>query len=155
MLCDALNFFLHPSVQCPSMSLLLEQRSKYMSDYEWVNNWVQDCTIKVSVLKCPEKYGSLLMVKYILICTNIYDTICKTIQKERHWGCTSLELRVWEKNEKLNLLHIFKCDPKLLAWEDAKSHWLHLLDFSPLWVFKWELYFLRTPRSERGMRSWN
>ena len=31
---------------------------------------------------------------------------------------------------------IFKCLLKLPASEDAKPHWLHLFDFSPLWVFK-------------------
>ena len=31
----------------------------------------------------------------------------------------------------------FKCTLKLLAWEDASSHWLHLFDFSPpcVWIF--------------------
>ena len=30
----------------------------------------------------------------------------------------------------------FKCVLKLPAWEDAKSHWLHLFCFSPLCIFK-------------------
>ena len=33
-------------------------------------------------------------------------------------------------------LCVFKCLLKLPAWEDAKSHWLHLFGFSPLCVFK-------------------
>ena len=33
-------------------------------------------------------------------------------------------------------LCVFKWSLKTCALEDAKSHWLHLLDFSPLWVFK-------------------
>ena len=33
----------------------------------------------------------------------------------------------------------FKCTLKLLGSEEAKSHWLHLCDLSPLCVFKWVL----------------
>ena len=31
---------------------------------------------------------------------------------------------------------VFKCILKLSAWANATSHWLHLNDFSPEWVFK-------------------
>ena len=31
---------------------------------------------------------------------------------------------------------VFKCLLKVLAWEDAQSHWLHFFNFSPLCVFK-------------------
>ena len=31
---------------------------------------------------------------------------------------------------------VFKCVLKWHAWEDAKSHWLHLIEFSPVCVFK-------------------
>ena len=51
---------------------------------------------------------------------------------------------LWTEQAKLHWLHlfdfsplcVFKCLLKLPACEDAKSHWLHLLDFSPMCVFK-------------------
>ena len=33
-------------------------------------------------------------------------------------------------------LCLFKCFLKELGSEHANSHWLHLFDFSPLWIFK-------------------
>ena len=36
-------------------------------------------------------------------------------------------------------LLVFKWVLKSPVWEYAKSHWLHLFDFSPLCVFKWVL----------------
>ena len=44
-------------------------------------------------------------------------------------------------------LCVFKCVLKLLAWDDAKSHWLHLFDFSPLCVFRCAL---KLPREEEA-----
>ena len=41
-------------------------------------------------------------------------------------------------------LCIFKCHFKLPACVDAKSHWLHLFDFSPLCIFNCTLKPLRT-----------
>ena len=45
----------------------------------------------------------------------------------------------------------FMCVLKLLARDDAKSHWLHLFDFSPLCVFKCLLKLLG---SEKAKSHW-
>ena len=56
----------------------------------------------------------------------------KRLQKRMHIhiGCINL-----------TPLYIFKCVLKLLAWEDAESHWLHLFDFSPLCLSYWNYVF--------------
>ena len=55
---------------------------------------------------------------------------CLHQRMQSHTGCICLIF---------SPLCVFKCVLKLLASEDAKSHWLHLFDFSPLCVFKWFL----------------
>ena len=45
----------------------------------------------------------------------------------------------------------FKCLLKSPAWEEAKSHWLHLFDFSPLCVFK---CVLKLPAREEAKSHW-
>ena len=47
-------------------------------------------------------------------------------------GCISLTFFHW----------VFKCVLKLPGWKEIKLHWLHLFDFSPLWVFKCFLKWL-------------
>ena len=49
------------------------------------------------------------------------------------------------------LLCVFKCVLKLLASDDAYSHWLHLFDFSPLCVFK---CLLKLPASDDAYLHW-
>ena len=44
-------------------------------------------------------------------------------------------------------LCVFKCCLKTYAWEDAKSHWLHLFDFSPLCLIKCDLSALRSEQT--------
>ena len=54
------------------------------------------------------------------------------------------KLRILTEDAKSHWLHlfdfsrlcVFKCCLKFPACEDAKSHWLHLCDFSPLCIFK-------------------
>ena len=48
-------------------------------------------------------------------------------------------------------LWVFKCLLKLPAWDDVKSHRLHWFDFSPLWVFKCCLKLLA---SEEAKSHW-
>ena len=48
-------------------------------------------------------------------------------------------------------LCIFKCHFKLPACVDAKSHWLHLFDFSPRFVFK---CLLKSPAREDAKSHW-
>ena len=48
-------------------------------------------------------------------------------------------------------LCVFKCVLKLPSWEEAKSHWLHLFDFPPLCVFK---CVLKLPSQEEAKSHW-
>ena len=62
----------------------------------------------------------------------------------RYIGCIiALAAFVW-----LSPLCIFKCVLEWPAGEDAKSHWLHLFDFSPLCIFK---CFLKWPACEQAV----
>ena len=46
---------------------------------------------------------------------------------------------------------VFRCVPKLPAWEEAKLQWLRLLGFSPLCVFK---CLLKSPGQEEAYSHW-
>ena len=86
-----------------------------------------------------EFFGSLgtktLLLHKFCFCTEIQ--FCFTFQVSMLDSKKIPRMIISRSNKCLFKLCVIKSILKLLAREDAKSHWLHLFDFSPLCVFKW------------------
>ena len=75
-------------------------------------------------------------------------TLAASIDLSPLWDLKCILQSAGQVDAKSHWLHLFDFSPmcpfKVSAREDAMSHWLHLFDFSPLCVFKCVLKWLFT-----------
>ena len=84
----------------------------------------------------PERFHNLTGCIYFLpFLHRVFSSVSSKCLPAKMRGCKVTLLAFVQ----LSPLCVFKCILKVSAWEEAKSHCLHLFGFSPLCIFKCDL----------------
>ena len=110
----------------------------------WITNFSSGSRKPVSILNmffhvCPKKVWPVRFIITLITFVQFFCIVCFQVHSQITWirgSIITVVTFIW-----LFSTVCFQVSPQI-AREDAKSHKLHLFDFSPLWIFKCVLKLL-------------